>query len=69
MQQVAEKGMSDEQLQAVTAAAVAQVMVLTGGPGCGKTYTTSLITALLTAQGKKVGGRQAGTQAGRREDS
>ena len=55
MQQVADKGMSDEQLQAVTAAAVAQVMVLTGGPGCGKTYTTSLITALLTAQGKKVG--------------
>ncbi|CAI5502640.1 unnamed protein product [Closterium sp. Naga37s-1] len=50
----AEQHLTAQQCAAVEAAALAHVMVLTGGPGCGKTYTTRLITRLWTAQGKQV---------------
>ncbi|CAI5478080.1 unnamed protein product [Closterium sp. Yama58-4] len=50
----AEQHLTAEQCAAVEAAALAHVMVLTGGPGCGKTYTTRLITRLWTAQDKQV---------------
>ncbi|ELR97404.1 ATP-dependent RecD-like DNA helicase [Gloeocapsa sp. PCC 73106] len=36
-------------------AASQTVMILTGGPGCGKTFTTKTIVALWKAMGKKIG--------------
>jgi exodeoxyribonuclease V alpha subunit len=44
--------LSGEQRRAVELAASSRVLVLTGGPGCGKTFTTKTIAALWKAMGK-----------------
>jgi exodeoxyribonuclease V alpha subunit len=46
--------LSPEQQQAVEMAATERVMILTGGPGCGKTFCTRTIVALWKAMGKKI---------------
>jgi exodeoxyribonuclease V alpha subunit len=46
--------LSEEQRQAVELAASSRVLVLTGGPGCGKTFTTKTIAALWKAMGKSL---------------
>jgi exodeoxyribonuclease V alpha subunit len=46
--------LSQQQYEAVATAATAKVMILTGGPGCGKTFTTRTIVALWKAMGKKI---------------
>ncbi|MGF1576390.1 MAG: ATP-dependent RecD-like DNA helicase [Cyanophyceae cyanobacterium] len=46
--------LSDQQTQAVLLAAHHRVLILTGGPGTGKTTTTRTITALWQAMGKTV---------------
>ncbi|MCU0527688.1 MAG: ATP-dependent RecD-like DNA helicase [Elainella sp. Prado103] len=46
--------LSEEQRQAVEVAASQRVTVLTGGPGCGKTFTTRTIVALWKAMGKSI---------------
>jgi len=53
---MAKKGiiLSDEQHRAVELAASSRLLVLTGGPGCGKTYTTRTIVALWRAMGKSI---------------
>jgi exodeoxyribonuclease V alpha subunit len=53
---VAQTGLdlSAEQRQAVTLAASQRLLILTGGPGCGKTFTTRTIVALWRAMGKTV---------------
>lgn len=45
---VAQTGLtlSEQQRQAVERAAQQRVLILTGGPGCGKTFTTRTIVAL-----------------------
>jgi exodeoxyribonuclease V alpha subunit len=43
--------LSEQQQQAVEIAASERVLVLTGGPGCGKTFTTRTIVALWKAMG------------------
>jgi exodeoxyribonuclease V alpha subunit len=43
--------LSDKQQQAVEMAASERLLVLTGGPGCGKTFTTRTIVALWKAMG------------------
>lgn len=43
--------LSEQQQQAVEMAASERVLVLTGGPGCGKTFTTRTIVALWKAMG------------------
>ncbi len=48
-------GLSAEQRQGVMAAANAGVLILTGGPGTGKTFTTRTIVALWKAMGKTIG--------------
>ena len=45
--------LSEGQRTAVAQASVAPVMVLTGGPGCGKTFTTRTIVKLWRAMGKR----------------
>src|SRR5581483_11177309 len=52
----AKKGiaLSDEQRQAVELAASSRLLILTGGPGCGKTFTTRTIVALWKAMGKSI---------------
>jgi exodeoxyribonuclease V alpha subunit len=47
--------LSPQQLEAVIKAASSRVMVLTGGPGTGKTFTQKTIVALWQAMGKKIG--------------
>lgn len=47
--------LSEHQQQAVEIAASSRVMVLTGGPGCGKTFCTQTIVALWKAMGCKIG--------------
>ena len=47
--------LSPQQQQAVEMAASSRVMVLTGGPGTGKTFCTRTIVALWKAMGKKIG--------------
>ena len=47
--------LSPLQQKAVEMAASQKIMVLTGGPGCGKTFTTKTIVALWKAMGKKIG--------------
>jgi exodeoxyribonuclease V alpha subunit len=47
--------LSPQQQQAVEIAASSRVMVLTGGPGTGKTFCTRTIVALWKAMGKKIG--------------
>lgn len=44
--------LTDQQQQAVEMAARERVLILTGGPGCGKTFTTRTIVALWKAMGK-----------------
>jgi hypothetical protein len=46
--------LSARQVQAVERAGMNQLMVLTGGPGTGKTYTVQRIVARWRAEGKKV---------------
>ncbi|WP_218079587.1 SF1B family DNA helicase RecD2 [Anthocerotibacter panamensis] len=46
--------LSDEQQEAVRRSAQERVLVLTGGPGTGKTTTTRTIVALWRAMGKQV---------------
>lgn len=46
--------LSPQQLQAVEMAASSRVMILTGGPGCGKTFTTHTIVSLWKAMGKSI---------------
>lgn len=46
--------LSDEQKLAILTATQHRVMVLTGGPGCGKTTTLRVMVKLLTAMGKRV---------------
>ncbi len=47
--------LSPQQQQSVEMAASSRVMVLTGGPGTGKTFCTRTIVALWKAMGKKIG--------------
>lgn len=44
--------LSAEQRRAVELAACSRLLVLTGGPGCGKTFTTRTIVAMWRAMGK-----------------
>jgi exodeoxyribonuclease V alpha subunit len=46
--------LSEQQRQAVEMAASQRVLILTGGPGCGKTFTTRTIVALWKAMGKTI---------------
>ncbi|HEY9884684.1 MAG TPA: AAA family ATPase, partial [Thermosynechococcaceae cyanobacterium] len=46
--------LSEQQRHAVTMAASQRVLILTGGPGCGKTFTTRTIVALWKAMGKSI---------------
>jgi len=46
--------LSLQQQQAVERAAQSQLMILTGGPGCGKTFCTRTIVALWKAMGKTI---------------
>jgi len=46
--------LSEQQRQAVELAASSRLLVLTGGPGCGKTFTTRTIVALWRAMGKSL---------------
>jgi exodeoxyribonuclease V alpha subunit len=46
--------LSDEQRHAVELAASSRLLILTGGPGCGKTFTTRAIVALWKAMGKSI---------------
>jgi exodeoxyribonuclease V alpha subunit len=46
--------LSDEQRRAVELAASSRLLILTGGPGCGKTFTTRTIVALWKAMSKSI---------------
>ncbi|GCE08824.1 SF1B family DNA helicase RecD2 [Dictyobacter aurantiacus] len=46
--------LSEEQRRAVELAASSRMLILTGGPGCGKTFTTRTIVALWKAMGKSI---------------
>ena len=46
--------LSQGQRRAVELAASSRLLVLTGGPGCGKTFTTKTIVALWRAMGKSI---------------
>ena len=46
--------LSQEQRHAVELAATSRLLVLTGGPGCGKTFTTRTIVDLWRAMGKSI---------------
>ncbi len=46
--------LSAEQRRAVELAASSRLLVLTGGPGCGKTFTTHTIVSLWHAMGKSL---------------
>jgi exodeoxyribonuclease V alpha subunit len=46
--------LSDQQRRAVELAASSRLLILTGGPGCGKTFTTKTIAALWKAMGKSL---------------
>ena len=46
--------LSEQQQLAVEMAASERVLVLTGGPGCGKIFTTRTIVALWKAMGKSI---------------
>ncbi|MDX2241523.1 MAG: ATP-dependent RecD-like DNA helicase [Leptolyngbyaceae cyanobacterium bins.302] len=46
--------LSEQQRHAVEMAASQRVLILTGGPGCGKTFTTRTIVALWKAMGKSI---------------
>lgn len=44
--------LSAQQQAAVEQAATSRILILTGGPGCGKTFTTRTVVALMKAMGK-----------------
>jgi exodeoxyribonuclease V alpha subunit len=46
--------LSPEQIQAVEMAASSRILILTGGPGTGKTFCTRTIVALWKAMGKSI---------------
>ena len=46
--------LSEEQRRAVELAASSRLLVLTGGPGCGKTFTTKTVVDLWRAMGKNI---------------
>jgi exodeoxyribonuclease V alpha subunit len=46
--------LSEQQRRAVELAASSRLLILTGGPGCGKTFTTKTIAALWKAMGKSI---------------
>jgi exodeoxyribonuclease V alpha subunit len=46
--------LSSQQRQAVEMAATQKILILTGGPGTGKTFTTKTIVALWKAMGKSI---------------
>ncbi len=46
--------LSEEQRRAVVLSASSRLLVLTGGPGCGKTFTTKTIVSLWRAMGKSI---------------
>jgi len=46
--------LSEEQRRAVELATSSRLLVLTGGPGCGKTFTTKTIVDLWRAMGKSI---------------
>jgi len=46
--------LSEEQRRAVELAASSRLLILTGGPGCGKTFTTRTIVSLWSAMGKSL---------------
>ncbi|MBN3873963.1 ATP-dependent RecD-like DNA helicase [Nostoc sp. JL33] len=46
--------LSEQQQQAVEIAAYSKIMILTGGPGVGKTFTTHTIVSLWKAMGKSI---------------
>ncbi len=46
--------LSEQQRHAVAMAASERVLILTGGPGCGKTFTTRTIVALWKAMGQSI---------------
>jgi exodeoxyribonuclease V alpha subunit len=46
--------LSQQQQEAVEMAAYSQIMILTGGPGVGKTFTTHSIVSLWKAMGKSI---------------
>ena len=46
--------LSEEQRYAVELAASSRLLVLTGGPGCGKTFTTKAVVDLWRAMGKTI---------------
>lgn len=45
---------NEEQLNAVRQALRSSLMILTGGPGTGKTFTTNLVIRFLKNRGKKI---------------
>jgi len=47
--------LSEQQQKAVEMSACSKVMILTGGPGTGKTFCVSTIVALWKAMGEKIG--------------
>lgn len=47
--------LSPQQGEAVLKSASERILILTGGPGCGKTFTTHTVVALWKAMGKKIG--------------
>lgn len=53
-QEKAQTQLSEQQREAVRQAAQQRILILTGGPGTGKTFTTRAIVALWRAMGKKV---------------
>jgi exodeoxyribonuclease V alpha subunit len=46
--------LSEQQQQAVEMSATSRILILTGGPGCGKTFCTRTIVALWKAMGRKI---------------
>ena len=46
--------LSEQQRHAVEMAASSRMLILTGGPGCGKTFTTKTIVALWKSMGKSL---------------
>jgi exodeoxyribonuclease V alpha subunit len=46
--------LSEQQQEAVETAAYSRAMILTGGPGCGKTFVTRTIVELWKAMGKTI---------------
>ncbi len=46
--------LSQEQRRAVILSASSRLLVLTGGPGCGKTFTTKAVVTLWRAMGKSI---------------